>query len=104
MSHLIIASDRLHNAFRRSISRVNRFKSGSIQSIIIASDGEYLMKVSIGTPPVEVLGIADAGSDLTWTQCKPCKQCYKQNSSLFDPEQSSTYSTVGCKSGACTAF
>ncbi|XP_059441749.1 aspartic proteinase CDR1-like [Corylus avellana] len=96
--------DRLHNAFHRSISRVNRFKTSSLQSIIIASDGEYLMKVSIGTPPVEVLGIADTGSDLTWTQCKPCKKCYKQNSSLFDPDQSLTYHVIGCKSGACTAL
>jgi saccharopepsin len=86
--------DRLHNAFHRSISRVNCFKpSSNIQSIIIASDGEYLMN-----------SIADSGSDLTWTQFKPCEKCYKQNSSLFDPDQSSTYSTVGCKSGPCTAL
>lgn len=80
-------SDCLHNAFRRSISRVNCFKPSSLQSIIIASDGEYLM-ISIGTPPVSVLSIADTGSDLTQTQCKPCKKCYKKNSSLFDPDQS----------------
>jgi saccharopepsin len=82
-------SDHLHNAFHRSISHVNRFKPSSLQSIIIASDGEYLM-ISIGTPPVEVLGIADTGSDLTRTQSKPCKKCYKKNSSLFDPDQSLT--------------
>ncbi|KAG6633795.1 aspartic proteinase CDR1-like [Carya illinoinensis] len=101
--------DRLHNAFRRSVSRANRFKptpqskssSLNIQSQIMACDGEYLMKISIGTPPVELLCIADTGSDLTWTQCRPCEQCYKQNASLFDPEQSSTYRNVPCKSKPC---
>ncbi|GMY05099.1 aspartic proteinase CDR1-like [Fagus crenata] len=101
--------DRLYNAFSRSISRANRFKpslqsKSSIQSNVIASDGEYLMKVSLGTPAIEVLGIADTGSDLTWTQCEPCEKCYKQNIPLFDPQQSSTYLNVPCKSSPCKAL
>ncbi|XP_027916007.1 probable aspartic protease At2g35615 [Vigna unguiculata] len=32
----------------------------------------YYMKYSIGTPPFEVVGYADTGSDLIWTQCQPC--------------------------------
>ncbi|KAH0974679.1 hypothetical protein GBA52_016578 [Prunus armeniaca] len=59
MSHL----DHLHNAFRRSVTRVHHFikptmtslssssAAANIQSIIIPSAGEYLMNVSIGTPP-----------------------------------------------------
>ncbi|CAN6712151.1 unnamed protein product [Malus baccata var. baccata] len=106
--------DRLHNAFRRSVTRANHFakpiitslsssSSANIQSRIIASAGEYLMNVSIGTPPVEVLGIADTGSDLIWTQCKPCKQCFNQNPPLFDPKKSGTLAvetfTIGSTSG-----
>ncbi|XP_010558840.1 PREDICTED: aspartic proteinase CDR1-like [Tarenaya hassleriana] len=30
--------------------------------------GAYMMKIGIGTPPVEVLGYADTGSSLIWTQ------------------------------------
>ncbi|KDO42754.1 hypothetical protein CISIN_1g046014mg, partial [Citrus sinensis] len=39
----------------------------------------------IGTPPVEILAVADTGSDLIWTQCQPCFLCYKQEASLFNP-------------------
>ncbi|KAL4654849.1 hypothetical protein ACB092_01G410100 [Castanea dentata] len=102
--------DRLYNSFARSISRANRFKlslqsnSSSIQSNIIANDGEYLMKISLGTPALEVLGIADTGSDLIWTQCEPCEKCYKQDLPLFDPRQSSTYCKVSCNSCLCEAL
>ncbi|KAM1833604.1 hypothetical protein ACFX13_023406 [Malus domestica] len=106
--------DRLHDAFCRSVTRANRFvkpiitsssslsSSADIQSRIISSNGEYLMNVSIGTPPVEVLGIADTGSDLIWTQCKPCKQCFNQKPPLFDPKKSSTYRSIPCQSNSCT--
>ncbi|KAL0013160.1 hypothetical protein SO802_000229 [Lithocarpus litseifolius] len=99
--------DRLYNAFARSISRANRFKASlqscnSIQSNVTASNsGEYLMKISLGTPAIDVLGVADTGGDLTWTQCKPCIKCYKQDPPLFDPHHSSTYCNVSCKSKSC---
>ncbi|KAM4133796.1 hypothetical protein ACJW30_01G358900 [Castanea mollissima] len=99
--------DRLYNAFARSISRANRFKASlqscnSIQSNVIASNsGEYLMKISLGTPAIDVLGVVDTGGDLTWTQCKPCIKCYKQDPPLFDPHHSSTYCNVSCKSKSC---
>lgn len=59
------------------------------------------MRISIGTPPVPVLGIADTGSDLTWVQCKPCEECFEQNAPLFDPRKSSTYKNVLCGSNSC---
>ncbi|KAF8380821.1 hypothetical protein HHK36_028315 [Tetracentron sinense] len=98
--------DRLRNAFRRSVTRINHFKPASvspntIQSTVSANRGEYLMKVSVGTPPVEVLGIADTGSDLIWTQCKPCTDCYNQVLPLFDPKQSSTYRNIACDTKPC---
>ncbi|KAG5589171.1 hypothetical protein H5410_039685 [Solanum commersonii] len=65
--------ERLQNAFYRSSSRASFFKKkshvNSIQSTITATDGEYLMKISIGTPPIDIFAFADTGSDLTWTQC-----------------------------------
>ncbi|KAL6176135.1 hypothetical protein ACLB2K_052771 [Fragaria x ananassa] len=96
---------RLHESFLRSIARASRFTHAAatptIESTVISSSGEYLMNLSVGTPPVQLLGIADTGSDLIWTQCKPCKQCFNQNPPLFDPAHSSTYKTLPCQSNTC---
>ncbi|KAK2967746.1 hypothetical protein RJ640_029703 [Escallonia rubra] len=100
-------SDRLHAAFRRSVSRASRFSSNhpsDIQSDLTSGSGEYLMKISIGSPPVNNLAIADTGSDLTWIQCQPCTNCYKQNYPYFDPKKSSTYKTLSCDSKPCVAL
>ncbi|KAK4490870.1 hypothetical protein RD792_001585 [Penstemon davidsonii] len=75
-----------------------------IQARVIPDYGEYLMKISIGTPPVEILGIVDTGSDLTWTQCKPCYQCYNQTSPIFDPKKTKTYRQVSCQSQQCSSL
>ncbi|PIN14160.1 Aspartyl protease [Handroanthus impetiginosus] len=102
---------RLRSAFHRSFSRKSSLRlskaSGSsleaVQATVTPNGGEYLMKVSIGTPPIEQLGIADTGSDLTWTQCLPCTQCYKQNAPIFDPRKTKTYRRVSCQSQQCAA-
>ncbi|KAM3684896.1 hypothetical protein ACB094_11G079100 [Castanea mollissima] len=93
---------RLANALRRSINRVNHFRptssfsTNALYSEIMPNEGEYLMQYAVGTPPVQVFGIADTGSDLTWLQCRPCTKCYKQTSPIFDPAKSSTYKIVPC--------
>ncbi|KAJ1390860.1 Xylanase inhibitor, C-terminal [Sesbania bispinosa] len=63
--------------------------------------GQHLMELSIGTPPIRIFGIADTGSDLIWTQCVPCSNCYNQINPLFDPTKSSTYTNVPCESELC---
>ncbi|KAL2490086.1 Eukaryotic aspartyl protease family protein [Forsythia ovata] len=102
--------DRLKNAVHRSLSRKESFnptsistKAGSFKSPIQSNGGEYLMKISLGTPSFEILAIADTGSDLLWTQCKPCTDCYKQIAPLFDPKKSSSYRDLSCQSQLCTA-
>ncbi|CAK7356194.1 unnamed protein product [Dovyalis caffra] len=99
---------RLNNAFRRSISSVHHFMptAASVspyeaESEVIANRGEYLMSLSLGTPPFEILAIADTGSDLLWTQCKPCERCYKQVDPLFDPKSSKTYRDLSCDTSQC---
>ncbi|RZC84270.1 hypothetical protein C5167_047054 [Papaver somniferum] len=99
-------SDRCRSVIHRSVSRVNRFAFtnnliNSIQSPVIPDSGDYLMKLSIGSPPIDILAIVDTGSDLTWIQCKPCEDCFDQSSPLFDPEQSSTFRDVACGSNSC---
>ncbi|KAG7588780.1 Xylanase inhibitor C-terminal [Arabidopsis suecica] len=103
------SSQRMRNAVRRSARSTLQFSNddaspNSPQSVITSNRGEYLMNISIGTPPFPILAIADTGSDLIWTQCNPCKDCYKQKAPLFDPKQSSTYRKVSCSSSHCRAL
>ncbi|KAK9080842.1 hypothetical protein SSX86_000601 [Deinandra increscens subsp. villosa] len=104
-------TDRLRNAFHRSMSRAFRlsktsaFRDSKIEADIFGLPGEYIMKIQIGTPPVDVLGIADTGSDLTWAQCQPCKKCYKQVGPPFlVPTSSSTYHAQSCQSESCVVL
>ncbi|XP_054810913.1 aspartic proteinase CDR1-like [Prosopis cineraria] len=103
-------SQLVQNAALRSMARVNRFRQPShniaeiselAQTDIIPNYGNYLMKIFIGTPPVERWSIADTGSDLIWVQCSPCPKCYHQDVSLFDPTKSSTYKSETCGSRNC---
>ncbi|KAJ8649437.1 hypothetical protein MRB53_002460 [Persea americana] len=63
--------------------------------------GLYLMSISLGTPPLEILADADTGSDLIWKQCLPCESCYEQVAPLFDPSKSSTYRDFSYNSSMC---
>ncbi|CAN1176587.1 Aspartic proteinase CDR1 [Linum perenne] len=91
---------RLRNAVKRSINRLRSTSPTQVnttlaaQSELIANHGEYLITIFIGTPPFEILAIADTGSDITWTQCKPCTNCYTQKGPTFDPASSTTGRTV----------
>ncbi|KAE9593875.1 hypothetical protein Lal_00036390 [Lupinus albus] len=66
-----------------------------------ANLGEHLLELSIGTPPVKIYGILDTGSELVWTQCVPCPNCFKQLNPLFDSTKSSTYTNISCQSDNC---
>ncbi|XP_062165092.1 aspartic proteinase CDR1-like [Alnus glutinosa] len=61
----------------------------------------HILKLSMGTPQVDIYAIADTGSDLIWTQCVPCPGCYNQIYPLFDPLKSSTYNDFSCQSKQC---
>ncbi|KZV47579.1 Eukaryotic aspartyl protease family protein [Dorcoceras hygrometricum] len=76
----------------------------SVEAPVHAGNGEFLMELSIGSPPVSYSAILDTGSDLIWTQCKPCTQCFDQPSPLFDPKKSSSFSKLPCSSGLCSAL
>ncbi|XP_011042742.1 PREDICTED: aspartic proteinase CDR1-like [Populus euphratica] len=68
----------------------------------VSSDmGQYLLKFSIGSPPADIYGIVDTGSDLMWTQCQPCEQCYRQINPIYNPKSSSTYTGISCQSNEC---
>ncbi|XP_057512539.1 aspartic proteinase CDR1-like [Actinidia eriantha] len=101
--------ERVSNALRRSQSRVHYFSAACMSSEpatseVIAIGGVYVMNITLGTPPFNILAIADTGSDLIWTQCMPCTDCYKQTAPLFNPKSSSTYKDVPCSSSECQDF
>ncbi|KAL6562847.1 hypothetical protein OROHE_005434 [Orobanche hederae] len=95
-------------AIRRSFDRIRRVNTKhspiSAKTEITNSGGEYLMKYSVGMPPVPALGIIDTGSDLIWTQCSPCLRCFNQKLTLFTPNKSSTYARIPCNASACTSL
>ncbi|KAH0448829.1 hypothetical protein IEQ34_022629 [Dendrobium chrysotoxum] len=100
---------RLRASYHRSRGRAAYFlratnRTTDIHSKIFPNNYEFLMTLSIGTPPIKTLAIVDTGSDLIWLQCTPCNQCYTQLSPLFDPTASSSYNTVPCSDSACTAL
>lgn len=66
-----------------------------------AGNGEFLMDLSVGTPALPYAAIVDTGSDLVWTQCKPCVDCFNQTTPVFDPAASSTYAALPCSSALC---
>jgi hypothetical protein len=78
--------------------------SGSESKVVSGLDegsGEYLVRVSVGSPPTEQYLVVDSGSDVMWVQCKPCLECYVQADPLFDPATSATFSGVSCGSAIC---
>ncbi|PSS26609.1 Aspartic proteinase [Actinidia chinensis var. chinensis] len=103
--------ERLERAMKRGRHRLQRLsalalesKDSQVESPVYPGNGEFLMKLAIGTPPVSYAGIMDTGSDLIWTQCKPCQQCFDQPTPIFDPKKSSSFSKVSCSSKLCEAL
>ncbi|XP_038694722.1 aspartic proteinase nepenthesin-1-like [Tripterygium wilfordii] len=105
--------ERIQHGIRRGEHRLQRLNAmvldastdaSQISSPILAGNGEFLMKLSIGTPPEAYSAIIDTGSDLIWTQCKPCTKCYSQPTPIFDPKTSSSFSKLPCSSELCKAL
>lgn len=66
--------------------------------------GEYFALVGVGTPHIYMYLDVDTGSDITWLQCAPCANCYKQKNALFYPSNSSTFEVLGCHSDLCLSL
>ncbi|CAI9108727.1 OLC1v1008404C1 [Oldenlandia corymbosa var. corymbosa] len=105
---------RAMNRGKKRVARLNQMvlaatdtsgsPDGDLKSPIHAGNGEFLMEIGIGTPTTTYSAILDTGSDLIWTQCKPCTQCFDQTTPIFDPKKSSTYSSISCSSDLCRAL
>ncbi|CAL1357510.1 unnamed protein product [Linum trigynum] len=105
---------RVRNAAARSIDRARFLErrlglSSSVSPMdaeapVTADSGSYLVHVSLGTPAFPIVAIADTGSDVIWTQCEPCTDCYTQTAPMFDPKSSTTYREISCSSETCTSL
>lgn len=76
----------------------------AFQAPVFGGDGAFFMNLSIGTPEIPFRAIMDTGSDLIWTQCQPCKRCFRQPTPVFDPARSSSFHNVSCDSAFCKGF
>jgi hypothetical protein len=99
-------SERLAASMERSERRRARLliSRTDFQSPVNGSQpsvGEYLMKISLGTPPQERIAIVDTGSDLVWLQCQCGSNCAMQPDPSFDPTASTSYSHVPCNDSLC---
>ncbi|XP_023743912.2 aspartic proteinase CDR1 [Lactuca sativa] len=100
----LTVSRRVVAAFNRSFHRAQFFNSmlSGVTNIYPNPQlADYLMKISIGTPPQEIIGAADTGSDIIWTQCEPCSYCFNQKLPIYRPDNSSTYNSITCDSKSC---
>ncbi|CAN1245885.1 Aspartic proteinase CDR1 [Linum grandiflorum] len=110
-------AERLQNAAMRTIGaarhRIDRLRpatSGGIATPLVPDtftvygfkESLHILFVYVGTPSFPIVAIIDTGSDVIWTQCKPCRNCFKQIAPMFDPKKSSTYTNLRCSSKMCS--
>ncbi|KAL4203501.1 hypothetical protein AMTRI_Chr01g128290 [Amborella trichopoda] len=91
-----------HNALQWEIS--GKYSPSDLRTDMKRIPGEYLMKISIGTPPQPFWLSFDTGSDLVWTQCEPCANCFEQDGEKYDPENSCTFVTLEGTAPLCQAY
>jgi hypothetical protein len=106
-------SERIAAAARRSLTRAEYFSrrvlhdssSRNFDNPVEPVGGDYVIALSVGTPPQHFIVFIDTGSDLVWLNCKPCIQCIVNASHLpFDPTQSTSYQQASCPDAACTVL
>ncbi|XAR57626.1 Nepenthesin [Bertholletia excelsa] len=108
-NHSATLRDRSRSDALRSIARAKRFHPSSLDTNYLAftifpDEGQYLMRLLVGNPPVELPVVVDTGSDLVWVQCAPCQQCNNQNAPVFNPMASSAYAELPCNSQPCQSL
>ncbi|XP_078431322.1 aspartic proteinase NANA, chloroplast-like [Wolffia australiana] len=64
-------------------------------------EGQYLVRLRVGTPPQTFVVVADTGSDLTWVKCRLGRPDPRWRRP-FDPDRSSSFVPVPCSSPLCT--
>ncbi|KAL0916039.1 hypothetical protein M5K25_013520 [Dendrobium thyrsiflorum] len=70
--------------------------------------GLYFTRVKLGNPAKEFYVQIDTGSDILWVTCNPCNGCPTSSGlniklESFEPDKSSTYSSISCSDQRCTS-
>lgn len=98
----------LRRGIERDKTRIQNFKKMTVnfevRMPLVDQQGSYLMNLSFGTPPVSFSAIFDTGSDLIWTQCNPCLECFGQPTPVYDPAQSSSFTNATRSAALCQAL
>jgi hypothetical protein len=102
MAHRARARRRLLSSHERPVRA--RVRAGLVAAAGGIATNEYLVHLAVGTPPRPVALTLDTGSDLVWTQCAPCRDCFDQGIPLLDPAASSTYAALPCGAPRCRAL
>ncbi|CAK9151773.1 unnamed protein product [Ilex paraguariensis] len=67
------------------------FIPDSIRPLLTQRDALFTVDIGLGTPSSKGTFVFDTASWLTWTQCKPCIQCFQQKYPIFDTRTSTSY-------------
>lgn len=94
--------EKMQRALSRGSQRMSALVAAQVP--VTAGSGEFIVDLAIGTPSVPFPAIIDTGSDLIWTQCQPCADCYRQGTAIFNPSTSRTYARLSCSSKLCRAL
>ncbi|CAI9113619.1 OLC1v1014254C1 [Oldenlandia corymbosa var. corymbosa] len=99
-------NSRIRKALLHNYTDPSNFFTGEeeIETSLSSLGGGYLAKLGFGQPVSEFDLLADTGSEVTWLQCYPCKDCDPNSGLVFDPSQSSTYQPLSCSSQQCDAL
>lgn len=76
----------------------------SVTSIPIASGqnfniGNYVVRVKLGSPGQLMFMVLDTSSDEAWVPCAGCTGC---SSTMFSPNTSTSYGSLGCSDPQCS--
>ncbi|XP_047335656.1 aspartic proteinase CDR1-like [Impatiens glandulifera] len=103
MSDIIRGSESrlFHFNYILELSNNKAKKTNDVYARIMPTYSTYLMEISIGTPPVKQFVLPDTASEVSWTQCLPCVNCYEQKQIMFNSKKSSSYKVLSCGSDQC---
>ncbi|KAK1276993.1 putative aspartic protease [Acorus gramineus] len=90
-------------AYEHALSAATSLSSQnySITPQLMPHRSEYLVRFSVGDPPVTIHAIFDTGSSFTWFQCQPCRKCYPQKDPIYDPAKSDPSLFFQCTDSLC---
>ncbi|ERN20520.1 hypothetical protein AMTR_s00068p00192210 [Amborella trichopoda] len=105
LHHDQLRKQMIHSALRGR-SRGGVGAAMSISSGAFAGTGQYFVKFRAGTPPQNLLLVADTGSDLTWMNCRfrPKTRVFSpriNGTRVFRASSSSSFSPLLCSAPSC---